>query len=714
MPNVMSEEKKQDKKHRYINRERSWLAFNERIILSASNPNIPLLERVRFLSIAANNLDEFYMVRLASLYHLQHHDDERTSIDGLKPSEQIPLLLKSGATQTKTMMSLWKKLRQSLKQENIHVLSPKELSEAEKKWLESYFLHNIFPVLTPMAIDASHPVPLIPCQGICLIIQLQAPRSIYPLNAFVPIPAQLPRFIRLPGSNARYIIIDHVIQLFLKHLFFDYQVLSQGLFRIIRNSELEAEEETNDLVGEYEKALRQRLHGDVILLSVNAHMPEHLRIYVAEQMKIAPNDMVVVDGILGINDIRQLIDEESYRSDLLYPPFSPRFPQRIKNMSNNLLEAIAVKDILIHHPYESFNVVVNFVQQAAQDPQVIAIKQTLYRTGDTSKIVDALIEAVHLGKSVTVLIEIKARFDEETNIRWAKNLEDAGVHVIYGVSGLKTHAKISLVTRREGDHLKSYVHFGTGNYNAKTAQIYADLSLLTADPQICYETNFLFNFMTGYTSVSHLKNLAVAPFALRPKLYQLIDQEIKNAKDGKTALICAKMNSLTDEDMIDKLYEASAAGVKIELFIRGACCLRAGVPGLSETISVKSIVGRFLEHSRIFAFANGADFPSPETVLYISSADWMYRNLDRRLEVMVPVLNETVKRQVLEQILFANRMDEVNSWRLRTDDQYEPISHGDEGFNAHTFFLRNQSLSGNGIGPYITKPYVINMIVDGE
>lgn len=707
MGKTVSRKNNKNLENNYINREQSWLAFNERILATAQNTDFPLLERLRFLSIAANNLDEFYMVRLASLLRMQQGHGHELSIDGCTPAQQIPDLIQRGTKQIGEMMRQWRQLRRELRKQHIHVISPKELSAEDHVWLEDYFLHNIFPVLTPMAIDALHPVPLIPCQGTSIVVQLQSAHSSTPLNAFIPLPIQLSRFVPIPGQESRYIVLDHVILLFLKHIFSNYKIIAEGIFRIIRDSEMEPDEDGIDVVVDYERALKQRLHGEVIQLAVNAKMPEHLRLYVAEQFRVNPNDMLVVDGILGINDIVQIIDKK--RDDLLFPPFTSRIPQRIKNLNNDLFEAISLKDILIHHPYESFGVVINFIKQAALDPNVVTIKQTLYRTGSSSQIVNALIDAAQKGKSVTVLVEIKARFDEETNIRWAKSLEDAGVHVIYGVAGLKTHAKITLVTRKECGQIKSYVHFGTGNYNAATAQVYADLSLLTANPVICHEAAYLFNYLTGYTRIDNLQHLLVAPFTLRYSIINMIQHEIENAKAGKPARIWAKMNSLTDPEIIDAFYEASKAGVKIDFIIRGICSLRPGIPGISENITVKSIVGRFLEHARIFCFANGAEMSPDQAVVYMSSADMMLRNLDWRLEVMVPILNTTVKKQILEQIIQANLSDQANSWYLDSSGSYTLAPKQSHSFNAHDFFLKKQSLSGSGIGPYAITPQIIRL-----
>jgi polyphosphate kinase len=689
----------------YINREQSWLAFNERVLEAATKMQYPLLERVRFLSIAANNLDEFYMVRLAQLYQQIKEENEEVSIDGLTPLQQLPELHQRATTQMANHVRLWRQLRRELRKANISVVSPSELSDKEKEWLEKYFLKNIFPVLTPMALDASHPVPLIPCRGIAIAVQLQADKNAVPVYAFIPLPSQLNRFIQLPSSNTRYIILEHLISLFISHLFANYKILAQGIFRIIRDSEMEMDDNGINMRYDFEQALKQRLHGHVVQLAVNARMPEHLRLYVSEQFNVNPNEMLVIDGILGINQIDQLIGED--HPEFLFPKFIPRIPQRIKTHNYDIFDAIRIKDILIHHPYESFDVVIKFLKQAAKDPNVVAIKQTLYRTGSNSPIISALIEAAKKGISVTALLEIKARFDEELNIKWAQDLEDAGVHVIYGVNGIKTHGKMTLVVRKEGEGLKSYVHFGTGNYNAKTAKIYSDLSLLTADPILGNDAARIFNYITGYARVDNLQKVLLSPFNLRSTLLSLIEQEITNAKKGLPAQIWAKTNALTDKEIIDAFYKASQAGVQITLIVRGMCCLRPGIPGLSDHITVKSIIGRFLEHSRIYCFANGSPLPSQEAKVYISSADLMPRNLRGRLELMIPIENSTVHQQVLEQIMLSNLKDHANSWELQMDGQYLPMHTKEDFFDAHDYFIHHLSLSGSGLGPYAVTPRLI-------
>lgn len=699
--------KHEDKEPTYFNSEMSWLAFNERVFAASKNTAYPTLERVRFLGIAANNLDEFYMVRLGNL-HKKHQKEHKKSINGLPINQLIPTLKNRAMEQIAHHVQQWRHLRKKLRDHGANIISPKELSHEDKNWLEDYFIKNIFPVLTPMAIDPGHPVPQIPSRGIAIAVQLQDKDQMSPVYAFIPLPMGLDRFIHLPGEEERYIFIEQIITLFLHKLFSNHIILAEGIFRIIRSAEMSLNYSTFDLRTDFEEALSQRLNGEVVQLAVNARMPEHLRLYVSEQFDVNPNDMLVIDGVLGINDIQQLVSICG-KKELLFPSFTPRTPQRIRNNNDDVLESVKIKDILIHHPYESFDVVVLFLKQAAKDKNVISIKLTLYRTGDNSPIIEALIDAAKAGKSVTALVEIKARFDEETNIRWTKDLEQAGVHVIYGLAGLKTHAKLCLVVRKEAGGLKSYAHFGTGNYNAKTARIYTDLSLLTADPKLCYEAACIFNYMTGYSQIEKFDDIGVAPFTLRENLLELIESEIEFAKKGMPASIWAKMNSLTDHKLIDALYNASNAGVQVFLIVRGMCCLLPGIPGLSENISVKSIVGRFLEHARIFCFGNGELMPSSTAKVFISSADWMPRNLDTRLELMVSISNQTVHQQILHQIMFANLNDTANSWKLMPDGTYTPLFNEGDNFDAHEFFIHNTSLSGNGIGPYLVTPNLISM-----
>jgi len=678
---------------RFNNRELSWLAFNTRVLEEAMNKHHPLLERVRFLSISAANLDEFYMVRVAGLKGQERAGVSTISQDGLTPSQQLEAINEAAQRLMVEQQRIWVVLKDELSTEGIQVLGREELSARDKKWLDSYFMDHIFPVLIPLAIDPAHPFPFIPNLGFSLVMLLKQRKSGQMLRALLPIPHLLTRFVRLPGASIRFIPIEELVVLFLDRLFPSYDPVQIANFRLIRDSEMEIDEEAEDLVRTFESALKRRRRGSVIRLSVNVDIPEDLETLVMDAINVEEDDVFRLSGILGMADLSKLIVKE--RPDLQFEPFRARFPERVRDFGGDVFEAIRKKDLVVHHPYESFDVVVQFVRQAARDPKVVAIKQTLYRTSNDSPIVEALIEAAELGKSVTAMVELKARFDEEANIRWARDLERAGVQVIYGFMDKKTHAKVNLVVRREGKGLKSYVHYGTGNYHPITAKVYTDLSFFTQDPKLCADATRLFNYMTGYAKPEGMEKLAFSPITLRDTLLAYIDVEIKNAKAGKPAGIWAKMNSVVDVTMIDALYKASQAGVKIYLVVRGICCLRPGVKGLSENIQVKSIVGRFLEHARIVAFANGQDLPSREAKLYISSADWMSRNLDRRVETLVPIENPTVHRQVLDEIMALNIKDTEQSWMLTSDGRYERVSVKD-GLNVHHYLMNNISLSGLG------------------
>ena len=678
---------------RYFNRELSWLAFNRRVLEEAGNQSHPLLERVRFLSISASNLDEFFMVRVAGLKAHQALGVEDLSIDGLTLSQQLSAIIAEADQLVTAQHDAWATLQREMEGSGMKVVGDEPLDPEAEAWLDVHFREQIFPVLTPQAIDPAHPFPFIRNMGLSLIFELKKGKS--NVRELIMAPASVPRFFRIPGEKGRYIALETLIRRKTDYLFPKYEILRGGAFRIIRDSDIEVEEEAEDLALYFRTAIKRRRRGRVVRLELEPGMPESLVNEVKEGLDAATAITSETRGFLGMADLAQLIDED--RPALKFTPFNPRFPERIREHGGDCFAAIKEKDILVHHPYESFEVVVAFIQQAAADPDVIAIKQTLYRAGKQSAIIKALIDAAEAGKSVTAVIELKARFDEEQNLMWANALERAGVQVVYGFIEWKTHAKVSMVIRREEKGFRTYCHFGTGNYHPLTARIYTDLSYFTANPQLGRDVAKLFNYITGYLEPRNLKQLVLSPAQLRPELIRLIDAEIVNAKAGKPSGIWAKMNSLVDPVMIDKLYEASQAGVPIDLVIRGICCLRPGVPGLSETIFVKSIVGRFLEHGRLWAFANGHELPHPEAKVYISSADWMPRNFDRRIEYMLPIGNKTVHAQLLDQVMVANLIDNEQSWRLNPDGtstRLEPKSG--QAFNLHEYFMSNPSLSGRG------------------
>lgn len=683
---------------RFFNRELSWLAFNWRVLEEAENPNVPLLERLRFVSISAANLDEFYTVRVAGLRELANAGNTTTAADGLTPAQQLQLIDADARRLMAAQQSTIAQLRKEMETEGIQILARARMTKADRQFLSELFFAQVFPVLSPLAIDPAHPFPFIPNLGFALAVQLERESDGRQLAALLPIPHKIDRFIALPTKTGlhRFLPLEELLLMHLDSLFPGYQLIGSCNFRVLRDSDLEVEEEAEDLVREFEVALKRRRRGEVVRMKISAGAPPSLRDLITEQLELSPEEVIEIKGMIGVVDLKELVIDA--RPDLLWPSYTPRVPERVQDHDGDMFAAIRHKDMLLHHPYETFDMVVRFLQQAARDPDVLAIKQTLYRTSTDSPIVSALCEAAEDGKAVTALVELKARFDEAANIRQSRRLERAGAHVVYGFMNYKTHAKISSVVRREGDKLVTYTHFGTGNYHPITARNYTDLSLFTCDAALGRDATKVFNYLSGYAQPEGLENLSISPLTLKSTLLESLAAEARHAKAGRPAMVWAKLNALIDAEVIDALYKASQAGVQIDLVIRGICGARPGIKGLSDNIRVKSIVGRFLEHSRIVCFGDGHGLPSDRAKVYISSADWMGRNLNRRVETLVACDNPTVKAQIVDQIMAANLTDQAHSWVLEPDGRYTRarFGKGEHPFSCHKFFMENPSLSGRG------------------
>ena len=684
---------------RFFNRELSWIAFNDRVLEEASNLKVPLLERVRFLAISAENLDEFYTVRVAGLKEMVRGNMSWPSIDGLSPSEQLGKIEKLTRILMQRQQEIWRNLSTNLEVAGIKILEEKDLTITEINSLKDYFTEHVVPLITPLAIDPAHPFPFIASGGFTLAARLKRLSDNITFEILIPIPSQIPRFHRLSKGRKkdeiRFFPLEGILDKFLLILFPGYRVVGKCTFRILRNSDLELEEEAEDLVREFETALKKRRRGDVVRLTISKNAPKELFDMVTSSLSVLSEEIMQVDGVIGMSNLSELVISD--KPELLWKSFKPRNPERVEENHGDIFSTIRRKDMLLHHPYESFDVVVRFLQQAAADPNVVAIRQTLYRTSRNSPIVKALCEAAEAGKSVTALVELRARFDEAKNIHQSRALERAGAHVVYGFLDLKTHAKISVVVRKEGRRLVSYTHFGTGNYHPITANFYTDLSFFTREPSLARDATKVFNYISGYIQPKNFEKISMAPVDLKKTILENLANEVNCVSKGLEGNAWIKLNSLIEREVIDAMYEASNAGVKIDLVVRGICGLRPGLKDLSENIRVKSIVGRFLEHSRIVCFGNGASLPSPDAKVYISSADWMDRNLNRRVEVLVQIENPTVKAQIVNQIMAANLRDQAQSWVLQADGSYLRDNDAHERkFSCHDFFMKNPSLSGRG------------------
>ena len=656
----------------YVNRELSWLEFNYRVLSEARDKNIPLFERLKFLSITASNLDEFFMVRVASLKDMVHAGYEKPDIAGMKPGEQLEKIAQKTHELVNVQYSTYSRsLVPALKQQGLRVIvNHEDLTEAEGEYVDRYFKENVYPVLTPMAVDSSRPFPLVRNKtlNIAALVKKKGGEDDTLDFAMVQVPSVIPRLVEIPeeAEGRAVILLEEIIERNIQVLFLNYDIVTAHPFRIMRNADFSIdEEEAEDLLVEIQKQLKKRQWGEVIRLEIDERVDKRLLKILKRELKVDNDDIFFINGPLDLTFLMKMYGMDGFDA-LKTPKYTPQKVPALMN-DDDIFTNIRKGDIFLHHPYETFDPVVDFVRKASRDPDVLAIKQTLYRVSGNSPIIAALATAADNGKQVSVLVELKARFDEENNINWAKTLEKAGCHVIYGLVGLKTHSKITLVVRREEDGIRRYVHLGTGNYNDSTAKQYTDCGIMTCNPLIGEDATAVFNMLSGYSEPLGWNKLVLAPLWLRGRLLRLIRRETEHAGKGMEAHIIAKMNSLCDKEVIAALYEASCAGVKIELIVRGICCLKAGVPGLSENIHVRSIVGNFLEHSRIFYFENGG---SPQ--LFMASADWMPRNLDKRVEIMFPVEDPAIKEQVLH-ILEVELADNVKAHVLQPDGSYEKV-----------------------------------------